>query len=694
MFKKIGLVVLLLVSLLVSTPGVYANEVHPFAKDGVIDLRGIDWKERQSVKLNGEWAFYWNQLLTPSLLKEESASHPDYKTVPSTWKATTKRDHSYPNQGYATYRLLLELGEQDVHKQFALYMPSVATAYQLWINGELAESNGVVGTSRAEMTPKNYSKIVSFQADQPQVELVVQVSNFVQRKGGLWESIAFGPVEDIMFQRETNVLYESLIAGCLFLMSLYHFALFLTRKRERSAIFFAGMSLAISIRLLFLGETLAVRYFPAIPWEIGVKLEYVCASFCMIFLCLFVHSQYPQEAKRVIGKGFNWAGSVLILFVALSPPWVFTEWLLVKEIYLVASFSYVLYVYVRAVIRKRSGALLNGIGLAVLFIAMINDILFYANAATFEHGVAFGLLVFLFTQMLNLSIAFARSFDHAERLSDELRKTNESLEQKVQRRTQALEGKNKELRMMEESRRRLLSNIAHELGTPLTSIQGFIKAMIDGVVKPDDPKYLSILYEKTIYLHQIIKDLFELSKIESRQIQFHFQPLSLVPFFHHLYEKHLLDMEKKGLSFEWEIDARKSMDDRLVIMADPVRVEQVVVNLLTNAQRYTPFGGTIRLRVEWEMGADGLGTAYVSISDTGMGIDPAALPFVFDRFYKGNEARKVRSGGGGLGLTISKEIIQYHQGEITVESTVGVGSTFSFSLPVSLGQRNEEGKVS
>jgi len=195
-------------------------------------------------------------------------------------------------------------------------------------------------------------------------------------------------------------------------------------------------------------------------------------------------------------------------------------------------------------------------------------------------------------------------------------------------------------------------------------------------------------------LHQIIKDLFELSKIESRQIQFHFQPLSLVPFFHHLYDKHLLDMEKKGLSFEWEIGPRKPGDDRLVIMADPLRIEQVVVNLLTNAQRYTPFGGTIRLRVEWELGADGKGKAYASISDTGMGIDAEALPFVFDRFYKGNEARKVRSGGGGLGLTISKEIIQYHQGEMKVESTVGVGSTFSFSLPVSLGQRNEEGKVS
>ncbi|MGG1663978.1 sensor histidine kinase [Brevibacillus sp. NRS-1366] len=694
-FKIFGIVAVLLLVLLVSAPSVRASEVQPLAKQGVIDLGGINWEEKQSVALNGEWAFYWNELLTPTMLKEASVSaHPVYKAVPSTWKARTNASQSYSNQGYATYRLILQLGEQDIHKRFAIYMPSVATAYQLWINGELMERSGVVGVSRAEMIPKNYSKIVPFQTDRPQVELVVQVSNFVQRKGGLWESITFGPVEEIMFQRETKVLYESLIAGCLFLMGIYHFALFLTRKREKSALYFAGMSIAISIRILFLGETLAVRFFPGIPWEIGVKLEYLCASICMMFLSLFVHSQYPLESNRTIRNWCIRVGFVLVLFIVSSPPWIFTEMLVVKEIYLLVSFIYVLYVYVQAVIRKRHGALLNGFGLMVLFIAVINEILFYANLSTFEHGVAFGLLVFLFTQMINLSMAFARSFDHVERLSDELRKSNESLEQKVQRRTQALEGKNKELQMMEESRRRLLSNIAHELGTPLTSIQGFIKAMIDGVVKTDDPKYLTILYEKTIYLHQIIKDLFELSKIESRQIQFHFQPLSLLPFFYHLYEKHLLDMEKKELRFEWEMSSEKTPVEGLVIMADPLRVEQVVVNLLTNAQRYTPPGGAIRLRVDWELEAGGLGKAYVSVSDTGMGIGAESLPFVFDRFYKGNEAPKLRSGGGGLGLTISKEIIQYHQGEMCVESTVGVGSTFSFSLPVSLVQRNEEGKIS
>ncbi|WP_164684682.1 sensor histidine kinase [Brevibacillus reuszeri] len=671
----------------------------PVARQGVIDLRAVNWDEQQSVSLNGEWTFYWNQLQTPATIREQAPSaQSSYKQVPSTWKDGAVIYQSYPNHGYATYRLLLQLREEDVHKRFAIYMPSVATAYQLWINGELMEKNGVVGTSREQMVPKNYTKLIPFQSDRSQVELVVQVSNFVQRKGGLWESITLGPVEEIMLERDTKVLYESLIASCLFLMGIYHFVLYLARKREKSSLYFSGMSIGISIRLLFLGETLAVRYFPQIPWEIGVKLEYLCASACMMFLSLFVHSQYPLEFNRTIRNWLIKLGSVLVLFVTVTPAWIFTEAILIKEIYLLLCYCYVLYVYVHAVIRKRHGSLLNGFGLMLLFVASINEILFYANLSTFENGVAFSVLVFLFTQMINLSMAFARSFDQVERLSEELRKTNESLEQKVQQRTQALEGKNKELQMMQESRRRLLSNIAHELGTPLTSIQGFIKAMIDGVVKPNDPKYLNILYEKTIYLHQIIKDLFELSKIESRQIHFHFQPIPLISYFHNLYEKHLLDMEKKDLHFVWELGTRIVPDDRLCIIADPLRVEQVVVNLLTNAQRYTPTGGTISLRIDSELGPDGTGRAFVEVRDTGLGIDAENLPFIFERFFKVSDARKARAGGGvGLGLTISKEIIQYHQGDIWVESTLGAGSTFSFSLPVKRMQTTtepiEEGRV-
>ncbi|QDS32673.1 sensor histidine kinase [Brevibacillus brevis] len=685
-----NLVGIMVIGMLTVTPFANAVEQPPQAKRGVIDLRGVDWEDGDTIWLDGEWSFYWRQFLTPGTF-ESHASVREYIQVPSSWKQGAGNRTDISNQGYATYRLLIQLDEQKSERPFALYMPSVATAYKLWINGKAMAENGVVGEDLASMTPKNYPKVVVFQPDQPQVELVIHVSNFVQRKGGLWEAIELGHAEQIMQKREANIIYSGMIAASLLVMGIYHFGLYMTRKRESSTLYFCGVSIAIAVRILFLGETMAVSLFPQIPWEMVVKLEYMSSLLTLIMLACFVHSQYRALFNRFIQRACVWTGLLFILFVLFTPARIYTEWIYVGEAYLLLNYGYMLFVYGRAIVQKQTGSILNGIGLLVFFTAVVNEVLFYAHLSPFENAIPFGLLVFLLTQMMNLSMVFARSFAHVEQLSEELAQTNEWLEQKVLQRTQALADKNQELQRMEESRRMLLSNISHELGTPLTSIQGFIKAMIDGVVKPNDPKYLGIIYEKTIYLHRIITDLFELSKMESRQLRFHFQPLSLVGFFRGLYEKHLLDMQEKQLHFVWEAQEEPDTECKLLLVADPIRLEQVMSNLLVNAQAYTPQGGVIKLQVEWELALDGTGAATIKVIDTGAGIQVEALPFVFDRFYRGSESRKLRTAGVGLGLAISKEIIENHHGKIGVQSKAGEGSLFWFSLPIRWKEESEEG---
>ncbi|MFF0830725.1 sensor histidine kinase [Brevibacillus sp. NPDC003359] len=684
-----NLIVIMVIGMLALTPFAYAMEQPPQAKQGVLDLRGVHWEDGDTIWLDGEWSFYWRQLLTPGTFQSH-VSVREFMQVPSSWKQGAGDRTDISNQGYATYRLLIQLDEQKSGRPFELYMPSVATAYKLWINGKVMAENGVVGEDLAGMIPKNYPKVVVFQPDQPQVELVIHVSNFVQRKGGLWEAIELGDAEQIMRKREANIIYAGMIAASLLVMGIYHFGLYMTRKRESSTLYFCGVSIAVAVRIIFLGETMAVSLFPQIPWELVVKLEYMSSLFTLIMLACFVHSQYRALFNRFILRACVWTGLLLILFVFVTPARIYTEWLYVGEAYLLLSYSYMLFVYGRAILQKQPGSVLNGIGLLVFFAAVVNEVLFYAHLSPFENAIPFGLLVFLLTQMMNLSMVFARSFAHVEQLSEELAQTNEWLEQKVLQRTQALADKNQELQRMEESRRMLLSNISHELGTPLTSIQGFIKAMIDGVVKPHDPKYLGIIYEKTIYLHRIITDLFELSKMESRQLRFHFQPLSLVGFFRGLYEKHLLDMQEKQLQFVWEAQAEPEAVGKLLLVADPIRLEQVMSNLLVNAQAYTPPGGVIKLQVEWEMALDGTGEATIKVIDTGAGIQAEALPFVFDRFYRGSESRKLRTAGVGLGLAISKEIIDNHHGKIGVQSNKGEGSLFWFSLPIRWEEESDE----
>ncbi|MBW5449418.1 response regulator [Cohnella sp. CFH 77786] len=259
----------------------------------------------------------------------------------------------------------------------------------------------------------------------------------------------------------------------------------------------------------------------------------------------------------------------------------------------------------------------------------------------------------------------------------ELAETNTALEQ-INR---ELEQAYRELSAMEQSRRRLFGNISHELGTPLTSIQGYVKGILDGIERFQDRKYLQRIYDKTIYLHRIIRDLFELSKLEARQIRFEFQQMELLPFVENLRQKYASDVELHELRFECTLPDPKATETAMVRI-DPLRIEQVVNNFITNAIKFTGPGGTIRLSVELDASSAPYDRVRIGIHDTGSGIDDEDLPHVFDRFYRGQASRKSRAEGAGLGLSICQEIIRYHDGEIGVASRLGEGSTFYFTLPV------------
>jgi signal transduction histidine kinase len=252
---------------------------------------------------------------------------------------------------------------------------------------------------------------------------------------------------------------------------------------------------------------------------------------------------------------------------------------------------------------------------------------------------------------------------------------------RLERMNLELEQAYRELSEMEQSRRMLFTNISHELGTPLTSIQGYIKGMLDGIETFQDRKYIQRIYDKTVYLHRIIKDLFELSKLESKQIHFDFGWEELLPFVRELYYCYAYDVKSKGLQFEFAEPASVS-GYRAMVRIDPVRIEQVAANFIMNAVKFTPEGGTIRLEAKLEGWSLSEGQATVGIRDTGSGLDEEDARHVFDRFYRGKGAYRSKSEGAGLGLAICKEIVRQHEGEIGVRSKPGEGSEFFFTLPV------------
>ncbi|MBI3359706.1 MAG: HAMP domain-containing protein [Chloroflexi bacterium] len=221
-------------------------------------------------------------------------------------------------------------------------------------------------------------------------------------------------------------------------------------------------------------------------------------------------------------------------------------------------------------------------------------------------------------------------------------------------------------------RRNIIADIAHELRTPLTVIQGNLEALMDGVYDLT-PENVAAVHRQTVVLSRLVADLRDLALADAGQLRLERQPISLSNVMAEVSEGLEAKAREKGVTLK--IEAPGALPP---VAADEQRITQVLFNLLSNALRHTPAGGTITTSAEQRDGR-----VLISVRDTGTGIAPEDLPHVFDRFYRADRSRARATGGSGLGLTIAKQIVEAHEGQIWAQSWLGAGSTFAFSLPLS-----------
>ena len=223
----------------------------------------------------------------------------------------------------------------------------------------------------------------------------------------------------------------------------------------------------------------------------------------------------------------------------------------------------------------------------------------------------------------------------------------------------------------EELRRNLIADVAHELRTPLTVIQGNLEAMLDGVL-PASPQEIATLRDETALLARLVSDLRLLSLAEAGQLKLERVEIDPTELIAQAVEPFRLQAQSSQIELTLEIASNLPF-----INVDADRIAQVIRNLLNNALRHTPAGGRITLTCRKETTQ----SLLITVTDTGEGIPPDDLPFVFDRFYRADKSRSRASGGSGIGLAIANQLVEVHGGKVWVESQPGRGTTFGFTLP-------------
>jgi signal transduction histidine kinase len=253
---------------------------------------------------------------------------------------------------------------------------------------------------------------------------------------------------------------------------------------------------------------------------------------------------------------------------------------------------------------------------------------------------------------------------YAQSVKDELAK--------VETMAAELEKNERERKAHDQKRDHFITNISHELRTPLTAMQGFLEALQDGVVQDETSRqrYYKVMYQESMYLNRLVDDLMDLIKLEKGEVHLEHEWVHMGE----IAEKVAFTLQPNAQQKKNKVEVYYSRD-LPPIWADPVRVEQIFINLIQNANKFTDKGRiTVRLK---SFGKN----VRITIADTGVGIPSHDLPKIWDRFFKVKRDRSKKEGGTGLGLAIVKELVDLHGGSIDVMSELGKGTTFTLTIP-------------
>jgi signal transduction histidine kinase len=273
--------------------------------------------------------------------------------------------------------------------------------------------------------------------------------------------------------------------------------------------------------------------------------------------------------------------------------------------------------------------------------------------------------------------------DEFNRMAAQLRASYAGLEQKVQERTadlanafQDLAATSRELQIANQHKSEFLANMSHELRTPLNAIIGFSEMLTEGMLGPLEPKqrdYVEDILASGKHLLALINDILDLSKVEAGRMELELSEFSIADLLDYTLGLVRAWSIRQGLTLRLDVEPDLGM-----IRGDERKINQVMLNLLSNAMRFTPHGGTVTVEARRAADRDAI---VVRVRDTGVGIRPEDLPHIFDEFYQAAQKPERAQEGTGLGLALAKKFVELHGGRLWAESEPGLGSTFSFTLP-------------
>ncbi len=646
----------------------------PMASKGKWVLSDADLEGTGLLFVQGEFEFYWNQLLTPADFKKAGRPYAtQYTEVPSLWNGTRINGESLGSLGYATYRVEIEVPDDG---WYGLKIGEINCAYQLWANGQHI-SVGKVGHSKMETIPDWRRKEVYFKSENKQIELILQVANFHHRKGGPEDVMIFGRGEEVLMYKLYKHGLAMFMLGVLFILILFFTGSYFFGRRDASVIYFSLVCLFTLFRVATTGEKILLDIFPFLSWQLAIRIEYLAFTLLVPAVIAFMHSFYKDIfskslLKVILGISVSFGLTYLIL-----PPVLFSYSPAFYQYIVLFAGSYILYGLIRAAFKRRIYSAIFLMGYLFFYLVLINDMLYYNKLVHSAYLLPYGLFVlfcsyayvmskkmaFAYVDVERLTIALDRHNKELEKAVDQ--RTHEILEQKVaiERQAEYLAGTNRRLVELNRFREDMTGMIIHDLKNPLNSI-------INLAHMKDVPDKEELIWQSGKSMLNLVMNIFDVNQAQDTTIIMNKQPI-------HFCE--LIDAARLDVSISAklrDIVINKICQDHFEVKGDPEILKRVCVNLLTNAIKYSPIKGEISMRLM----EHGDGELILWVEDEGPGIREDLRKVLFDSTKRqGQIDKSMRSTG--LGLIFCKMAVEAHQGTIGVESPKGKGARFFITLP-------------
>ncbi|HOO65288.1 MAG: sensor histidine kinase [Bacteroidales bacterium] len=676
------------------------EDVTSRVEKGVLDLRHLEQGDDFSVRMNGEWEFWFGTFIYGSPGDISDTLVPDlYGKVPGYWSEYTLDGSRLPRFGYGTYRtlILLPSGYRD---RMGFDMPVFDTSYEISINGVTMARNGTPARSSAESVPSYEPLFFSYVPKSDTLEILIRVSNYEHRRGGFWMPMKTGSFKAIQTNFTNQWFISIAVSGMLFASFLFFLIFYLLDRRDRKLLMFSLLVLCLALRP-FLSAPYLITIVDVRHWHLIIRGEYLILLFMITSGAWLAYLIYPTRWFR----RFAIAIDVIFLFgiaaIILLPIYLFSYSVWIIQASAVLVLLYAIFMSIRGVATGNRIDVLYLIAFMTIAIGLVSDILF-SNALEENQRLyilSFTMLAFVFIQATLLIRGWVRRGQERERLAAQLEELNRDLENRVKRRTAELQERSDELRNRNEHiarqnrklsetinlKNKIFSVISHDLRSPVVNILYTLYMLKEEEFRERTELMADACIQSSQQLITLLENMLVWGRGQEDMIRY-------APAEHDLADLILTNIsilkdgaDRKDISLNFtQVGKAKGWFDRDLI-------DIVIRNLLSNAIKYTNHGGRVTIVVRQKEEASDWVT--ISICDNGIGISPERQKRLFTESELESTPGTDSEKGTGIGLRLVHELVTLSKGTITVESTPGSGSCFTVMLPATGHTKKGRGRL-